>query len=204
MRLFLLGATGRTGAQILDVALARGHQVTAYVRSPHKLPRADVAVVRGDPLRTDDLARAMAGHDAVISALGLPAREALRPSNRMAEFAAATIAAMQTAQVRRLAIVSAAVLFPLTGPSASFFRWFLRHHARDLAAMEAVVEASPFEWTIARPGRLVASPAEAYRSQRAAFPRGKLSMSTRAVAAFLVDAVEQRSHCGEIVGLAAA
>lgn len=205
MHLFLLGATGRTGAQILDVALARGHQVTAYVRSPHKLePSERLAVVRGDPLNTTDLAAAMVGHDAAISALGLPAREALRPSNRMAEFAGATVAAMQLADVRRLAIVSAAVLFPLAGPAAMFFRWFLRHHARDLAAMEAVVEASPFEWTIARPGRLVASPAEAYRWQRAAFPPGRLSMSTRAVAAFLVDAVERRDHCREIVGLAAA
>ena len=146
----------------------------------------------------------VAGHDAVISALGLPPREALRPSNRMTEFAAATVAAMQTAQVSRLAIVSAAVLFPLTGPAAMFFRWFLRHHARDLAAMEAVVAASPFEWTIARPGRLVSSPAETYRSERSAFPPGRLSMSTRAVAAFLIDAVEQRSHCGEVVGLGAA
>jgi uncharacterized protein YbjT (DUF2867 family) len=206
MHLFLLGATGRTGAQILDVALARGHQVTAYVRSPHKLGRTDprLAVVRGDPLNTAELAPAMAGHDAVVSALGLPPREALRPSNRMAEFAGATVAAMHEAAIQRLAIVSAAVLFPLTGPAAMFFRWLLRHHAHDLAAMEAVVAATPFEWTIARPGRLVASHAEAYRWQHAAFPAGRLSMSTRAVAAFLVDAVERREHCREIVGLAAA
>jgi putative NADH-flavin reductase len=206
MRLFLLGATGRTGSQILDVALARGHAVTAFVRSPQKLVRADerLSVVRGDPLQVDELAGAMPGHDAVVSALGLPAREALRPSNRMAEFAAATIAAMERAQVRRIAIVSAAVLFPLSGLQYAFFRWLLRHHARDLTAMEAVIEASPFEWTIARPGRLVASSDESYRSKTGAFPAGRLSMSARAVAAFLLDCVERSEHRGEIVGLGAA
>ena len=39
MRLFILGATGKTGTQIVDVALARGHQVTAFVRSPAKITR---------------------------------------------------------------------------------------------------------------------------------------------------------------------
>src|SRR5215467_6664558 len=34
MRLFILGATGRTGAELVDQALARGHAVTAFVRAP--------------------------------------------------------------------------------------------------------------------------------------------------------------------------
>lgn len=37
---FLLGATGRTGLPFLEQALARGHAVTVFVRSPTKLPAA--------------------------------------------------------------------------------------------------------------------------------------------------------------------
>ena len=206
MRLFLLGATGNTGTQIVDLALARGHSLTAFVRSPHKITRQHPAlrVVEGDPLRADALAQALAGHDAVLSALGPPAREAFRPSNLMAEFAASTVAAMKTASVGRLGIVSAAVLFPMKGLYFAFFRWLLRHHARDLVAMEAVVRATPFDWTIARPPRLVRSPAERYVGARDALPAGARSMSFRAVAAFLLDCIEKRTHAREVVGLASA
>jgi putative NADH-flavin reductase len=203
MRLFVLGATGRTGAHILDLALARGHQVTAFVRSPQKITRKDEAltVIAGDPLRADELARALPGHDAVLSVLAPPGREGLRPSTLMAEFAASTVAAMKTAGVNRLGIVSAAILFPLKGLRFAFFRWLLRHHARDLVAMEAVVQATPFDWTIARPARLIESPLEKYRSQRDALPAGGKPMSFRAVAAFLLDSVEGHAHSREIVGL---
>jgi putative NADH-flavin reductase len=204
MRLFVLGATGKTGTQIVDLALARGHHLTAFVRSPQKIARRDKAltVIEGDPLRVDQLARALPGHDAVLSAIGPPAREAFRPNTLLAECAASTVAAMNTARVRRLAIVSAAVLFPEKGVRFAFFRWFLRHHARDLVAMEAVVRATDFDWTIARPPRLVKSPEEKYRSERDALPVHGWAMSFRAVASFLVDCVEQHTHAREIVGLA--
>lgn len=202
-RLFLLGATGTVGSHVLDLALERGHAVTAFVRSPQKITtRHDrLNVVAGSPLDVAPLAAAMAGHEAVISTLGLPPREALRPSTRMAEFAATTVAAMARTNIDRLAIVSAAVLFPLRGLGARFFRWFLRNHARDLAAMEDVVTATPFAWTIARPGRLVRSSDVGYRSEDGAYPPGPLSMSARAVAAFLLDSVEQERHVRAVVGL---
>lgn len=205
MKLFLLGATGRTGRQILDLARAHGHEVTAFVRSPQKLAATPgVRVVGGDPLDRDALAAAMAGHDAVLSALGLPPRQALRPSTLMTEFAATTVAAMTLAGVRRLGIVSAAVLFPEKGLFFAFFRWLLRHHARDLRAMEEVIRAGDVEWTIARPPRLTGGPDEGFRAAVDALPAGGLAMSFRAVAAFLLDAVERREHVREIVGLAKA
>ena len=117
MRILLLGATGHTGLEVLDIALARGHEVTAYVRSPEKLRRSEahLKVVTGDALDVERLSTALAGHDAVISTLGLPPRQALRASSFMAESAAATVSAMKRAGVSRLAILSAAVLFPERG-----------------------------------------------------------------------------------------
>jgi uncharacterized protein YbjT (DUF2867 family) len=201
-KLLVLGATGNIGAHVIDLALARGHQVTAFVRSPAKITRRDPAlsVVPGDPLRADRLAEALAGHDAVVSALGPPAKEAFRPSTLMAEGAASTVAAMSMTGVRRLAIVSAAMLFR-AGPAFAFFRWLLRQHVRDLVAMEAVVTATSLDWTIARPPRLVRTTEERYRSAAGAMPPGGLSLGFRAVGAFLLDCVEQRAHLGEIVGL---
>jgi putative NADH-flavin reductase len=205
LRLFVLGATGHIGTNVVDLALARGHRVTAFVRSPRKIQRTHAAltVLEGDPLSTDALARAMTDHDAVLSSIGPPPRDALRPCTLMAEAAASAVAAMTAAGVGRLAIVSAAVLFPDRRLSFRFFQWFLRHHARDLVAMEAVVRAARFDWTIARPPRLVHTQDESYRASRDGLPAGAFSMSYRAVAAFLVDCAAQRAHAGEIVGLGA-
>jgi putative NADH-flavin reductase len=204
MRIFVLGATGRTGKHLLDLGLARGHRLTAFVRSPQKITRRDSAlsVVQGDPLRVDQLATALAGHDAVLSALGPAGREAFRPSTLLAECAASTVAAMATAGVERFVVVSAALLFPEKRLSFTLFRWLIKHHLRDLVAMEAVLQASRCDFTIARPPRLVEARDESYRSRGGALPAGAAVMSFRAVAAFMLDCVEQRSHGREIVGLA--
>jgi putative NADH-flavin reductase len=204
MRLFVIGANGRTGMEILDLARARGHEATAFVRSPEKLEQmANIRVVRGDPLQTASIASALPGHDAVLSAIGPHARDALlRPTTLLADCARATVDAMTATGVRRLAIVSAAVLFPEKGLDFMFFRWLLRHHARDLDAMERIVRASGLDWTIARPPRLTQLRDASFVAARDTLPAGGRVMSFRSVAAFMLDAVERRSHVAEVVGLA--
>ncbi len=204
MRLFILGANGKTGTQLVDLALARGHEVTAFVRSPGKITRRHprLEVRRGDPHRVDELASALPGHDVVLSALGVRPPKAFRPHTLVQECAASTVAAMTRAGVKRLVLVSVAVLFPLKGLRFAFFRRLLTHVMRDLGAAEQIVRATPLDWTIARPPRLIETSAEAYRSTRDALPAGGFSMSFRAVAAFMLDAVEHRAHVHEIVGLA--
>ncbi|MDB5218057.1 MAG: Flavin reductase [Myxococcaceae bacterium] len=203
MRIFILGATGKTGAQLIDVALARGHSVTAFVRSPHKIERRHerLAVVKGDPLNVDELASALPGHDAVLSALGLPPPGAFRPHTLVEHGAASAVAAMTRAGVDRIVLVSAAVLFPEKGFVFAFFRWILTHIARDLLAAENILRATSLAWTIARPPRLSSGADETYRSARDALPTGGRAMSFRGVATFMLDAVEQRTHIRETVGL---
>ncbi len=204
MRLFILGASGKTGTQLIDLALARNHEVTAFVRSPEKITRQHplLNVQRGDPHSVDALASALPGHDAVLSALGVRPPQAFRPHTLVEDCAASTVAAMTRAGVRRLVLVSVAVLFPEKGLRFAFFRWLLTQIVRDLAAAEQIVRATSLDWTIARPPRLVDGSDKAYRSRRDALPAGGFSMSFRAVAAFMLDAVEQRTHVHEIVGLA--
>jgi putative NADH-flavin reductase len=204
MRLFVIGATGHTGTHVIDLALARGHAVTAFVRSPHKIARQHerLAIVRGDPRSTDELARALPGHDAVVSALGVRPPQAFRRHSLVADCAASTVAAMTRAGVGRLLLVSAAVLFPLEGLRFAFFRWLLANIARDLGAAEEIVRAAPLGWTIVRPPRLVEGRDERYRTERDALPVAGLVMSFRAVAAFMLDAAERGAHVQETVGLA--
>jgi putative NADH-flavin reductase len=204
MRLFLLGATGRTGSALLTRALCRGHDVTAFVRSPHKLsPQARLHIVQGDPRDTAAQARAMseARPDAVLSAIGPAARDAFSPSTLLTDCAASTVAAMTTAGTSRLAIVSAAMLSTTRGAQLAFMRWFLRHHVRDLATMEAVVKASGLAFTVARPPRLIDVDDDQYRSCDDAMPARFRATSFKAVAAFLLDAVERETHVGALCGV---
>jgi putative NADH-flavin reductase len=201
MRLFILGANGRTGAQLVDLALSRHHDVTAFVRSKDRITRraAGLRVVVGDPRRAEDLARALPGHDAVLSALG--SRSAFRPSSLLEECAASTTHAMIRTRTRRLVLVSAATLFPPGGLVARFFRWLFKHVVRDTIAAEHIVRSTSLDWTIARPPRLVHGDATSYRSAVSQLPSRASSISFRALAAFMLDAVEQRTHHGEVVGL---
>jgi len=202
MRLFVIGANGKTGSEIVSLALTRGHQVTAFVRSPQKLsPAKSLTTVRGDPPDAASMAAALPGHDAVLSAIGPHPREALRPSTLLTDCARATVQAMTASGVGRIVIVSAAVLFPEKGLYFAFFRWLTKHHARDLRSMESVVQASGLAWTIARPPRLTRTPVVSFRAMRDALPSGSRAMSFRSVAAFMLDAVERRAHLNEVVGL---
>src|SRR4051794_23817215 len=72
MKLFVIGATGRTGQEIVQQALARGHQVTAFFRSPENITAKSerLTVLKGNVLDENQLFNAMQNHDAVISTLG--------------------------------------------------------------------------------------------------------------------------------------
>jgi len=69
MNIALIGATGFVGTPVLAELMARGHQVTALARTPSKIaPQPGLTVVAADVLDAAQVAQAVAGHDAVISA----------------------------------------------------------------------------------------------------------------------------------------
>lgn len=69
MKVALIGATGFVGAPVLAELLSRGHAVTVLARNPGKLPaQPGLTVVAADALDAAQVAAAVAGHDAVVSA----------------------------------------------------------------------------------------------------------------------------------------
>ena len=73
MKIALIGATGFVGSKVLAEALQRGHQVTALVRNPAKLAPQDSVTARAvDVADAGQVARAVIGHDCVVSAFNAP------------------------------------------------------------------------------------------------------------------------------------
>jgi farnesol dehydrogenase len=73
MRLFITGATGYLGRELLEALLARQHDITALVRSPQRaagLPEG-VRAVQGSIEDPESYRRALPGHDVFVHAAAL-------------------------------------------------------------------------------------------------------------------------------------
>lgn len=200
MRLFVLGATGRTGSALVAQGLARGHEITAFGRSAFGGKAKSLHVVVGNPMHANDLAEVLPGNDAVLSALGT---RGLGATSVLADGVRATIEAMHCTGVRRLVIVSSSLLDSNIGWFARFIsRTFLRHHAQDQRAMEKQVTESDLDWTVLRAprfnngaftGRYVVG-VDSEETETSGVP-----MSREDVACMMLDAAERGNHVKRIV-----
>jgi putative NADH-flavin reductase len=202
MKVFLLGATGGTGEELQKQACLRNHQVTAFVRSPEKIAGRDerLTVIGGNPRNANELAAAMVGHDVVLSALGPRSNhdDALLP-----DCTRSIIEAMVRSGVRRVLVMSAALLFPDLGFfPAGLLRFLIRGSLRGAREAERLLMESDLTWTIVRPGRLINGPlTREYRSGSGYLPPKPRAIARADVAHFLVDELERRAHQRAIVGL---
>ncbi len=171
-RILVLGATGATGREVVDQALAAGHHVTAFVRQP---PMLDTVV--GDPV--DDvaaLAVAAKGQDAVISALGntLALRDGRHPKI-LARAARTLVGAAADAGVARAVVMlsyGSAATAPLAPPLIRLLgKTVLRKDFDDLARAVRVLESSTLDWTVCHFGALVDGPRTGLATASAALTR---------------------------------
>jgi len=150
MKLIVFGATGATGLSLIDQALAAGHEVTAFVRSPFE---SRAQVVQGSVLDPAQVEAAIRGHDAVFSCLGT---RPWRHTDICSQGIASILPAMQAAGVRRLIAMSTQGI----GDSkvGAFARvgvaLVLRKAFADKARMEDKIAATDLDWIVVRPGLL--------------------------------------------------
>jgi putative NADH-flavin reductase len=223
MKLTIFAASGGIGRQVLEQALAAGHDVTAVVRNPKKLTREEeeLRIVSADLAAADPavLESAVAGADAVLSGLG--ARKASE-AGIASQGTRAIVRAMQATGVRRLVVVSAAPVStvpspgrpkpPKHDPGDGFFmrnllspltKAALRKPYADLALMEDVVQESRLDWTIVRPPRLTNGPLTGtYRTAYGQNPRRGIFVSRADVAHLMLRALEQPETIKQTIGIA--
>lgn len=201
MKLLVLGATGGIGRAVVDQLLERGHRVTAFVRSPEKvvLRHERLNVVGGAPQDPDALARTLAAHDAMVSALGPRSR---KDDQLLPECTQSMIEAMHRTGVRRLLTVSTGLLFPNVGLLGLVFRMLLHRTLRGAAQAERLLQESDLDWTVVRAVRLTDGPRTRHcRTFTERLPPGPKAIARADVADMLVEALENGAHLRTIVGV---
>lgn len=223
MKLTIFGATGGIGGQLLDQAVAAGHEVTAVVREASRLaPRRNgVRVVTADLADPAPgmLESAVAGADAVLSGVG---PRAMTKAGVAEQGTRAIVRAMEATGARRLVVVSAAPISTVPSPGrphppkhdpgegflmrnllTPFARTVMRERYADLALMEDVLRASDLDWTIFRPPRLTNGPLTgAYRTALGRNLLGGAVVSRADVAHAMLAAVGQPATSRQEVGIA--
>jgi putative NADH-flavin reductase len=203
MKLTVFGASGGIGTQLVRQGIARGHSMTAITRRPVDLG-CDVVVAELDDAAA--IAAAVAGRDAVLSALGIRVLElrARRTRDRaarstvQADGARAQVTAMRATGVRRLVSVDAAGRVADEGDGAltrvlvkPLLQRVLREGFEDLAEAERVLRASELDWTLIAPPRLTDGPHRPYRTVLDVNVRGARTLSRADVADAMFRALEE-------------
>ncbi|MEW2358853.1 SDR family oxidoreductase [Spirillospora sp. NPDC029432] len=211
MRITVFGATGGTGVEVVRQALAAGHEVTAVVRDPARLPaelRERAEVVQADVMDPEAIRPAVAGRDAVISALGPRGRG---PTTICTDGIRSIAAACEAAGVRRVLMVSASGLAADAGDGAvtryvvkpMILQRLLRHAFADMSEAESVLGGTKLDWTVVRPPRLLDKPGKGtYRRALDLNVRRGFQIPRADVATALLDHVQDQGSVRHIVTIA--
>jgi putative NADH-flavin reductase len=209
MRILILGASQGTGALAAKTALGRGHHVTAFARSPHKLmlEHERLRKLQGDFHDRASVAAAVPGHDALIITASATKLSGFKANpNYFSQGTGYAIEAMKAHGVRRLVVLSALG----TGDSRRLFNFVmdklvisfvLKAPYADHERQEALVRQSGLDWVIARPTRLTNGPARKRYVKQTAIVKVPGSISRADVADFLVEAAEVDTFIGKAVQL---
>ena len=206
MKILVFGATGPSGQRLVQQALSQGHEVTAFARNPDAVSvDKRVRIVAGDTTRdAEQIAEAMRGQEAVVSALGR--RKTLRSDNLIARSMHLILPAMEQAGVRRLVVMSAfgvggslrdAPLIPRI-----MYSVLLADIFADKKAAEDQIRRSSLDWTIAYPVLLTDGPLTGhYRVGERLELRGVPKISRADVAHFMLAEMKTRAFVRKVAVL---
>ena len=204
MKIALIGATGFVGSAILKEALDRGHEVTAIVRHPEKLPaHAKLHAKKGDVYNAEEVSRLVAGHDAVISAFN-PGWKNPNLYEDQVRGTTAIIAAVKRAGVKRVLWVGGAGGLEIKPGAQSvdtpeFPKDWKQGSLATREALNLLRKESSLDWSYLSPSADL-SPGQRTgkfrlgKDQLLTDANGKSHISTQDYAMAMIDEVEQPKH----------
>ncbi len=209
MKILVIGASQGTGALAVKAALDKGHEVTAFARSPEKLTleHANLKKLKGDFHQSASVSAAVEGHDAVIITASATRLSAFKDNpHYFSQGTGYVIDAMKKYGVKRLSVLSAlgtgesrALLNPIV--RLLLVNFILKLAFVDHERQEEQLRQSGLEWIVARPGRLTNGPAKHAYVKKTAIESVPSAISRADVADFLVTACEIPDWNGRAVQL---
>ena len=165
MNITIFGGTGAAGLLVVQKALAGGHQVTVFARTPSKIPfqNEKLTIVKGELTETDKIDTAVKGANAVISVLGPVGKtKGLIVSSGIKII----IAAMEKYGVKRL-IATATPSYKDSNDKFQFgfamgvllVKKLLKDTYEDIVETGSLIANSHLDWTIVRLPMLSKKPA---------------------------------------------
>ncbi len=207
MNVIIFGATGGTGRNAVQRALASGHHVTAFARRPEAIETRHerLSVAQGDVLDPTKVAAALKGQEAVLSALGPPA--GTHPGTLISDGLRNIVAAMKSVGARKL-VFESGLMIGGRGLSAvgrlmiRAFRAMNHSLYEDKVRAEAIICDSGLDWVMVRPPML------AHKEARGTYRAGvdlaaslTKAMAHADVADFMVKALTEAQWNGKAVEL---
>lgn len=210
--LALFGVTRGIGLLLLQRALQAGHSVRVLVRDAAAFEarlstlslasdaRSRVHIHEGDALRDDDVRAVVRGTNAVLSALGAPARS---NSKVRSEGTAVIARVMQQEGVDRIVAVSVYGAADTRTSLPFFLRWvifpfYLNKAVAEHERQERILQDSGLAWTAVRPPNLVDDDTSGSDVELVhglgVVPGMSMEVSRDEVAAFMLDAVESQRY----------
>ncbi|MFK3939237.1 NAD(P)-dependent oxidoreductase [Alkalihalobacillus sp. NPDC078783] len=205
MKILILGATGRVGGELLQLALKDQHDVTVLARDLEKLQRTDenLHVVQGNVLNKEDLQKAIADAEIVISALSTDGTTTLSASTPL------ILDAMEDAGIKRIITIgTAGILQSRTHPELLRYQSPESKRKTTRAAEEhhkayQTLEQSNLEWTIVCPTYLPdGERIGKYRVEKDFLPNQGVKISVKDTAEFAYDQLTDPSYLRARVGIA--
>jgi putative NADH-flavin reductase len=207
MKLLVVGASQGTGAWAVKAALARGHQVSAFSRTPSKL-----AVEHGNLVRLSgsfhdaaQVSSAVSGHEAIIVTASATSLAGFKEKpDYFSHGTRLVIDAMKQHHVKRLVVLSALGVGESRSLANVALRFLvidglLKRPFADHVVQERLTRESGLEWVIAQPGRLTDGPALGTYVTKTELAPVPSSISRADVADFLVRACETGEFVGKTV-----
>jgi putative NADH-flavin reductase len=208
VRVTVFGSTGHVGRLIVALAVAEGHDVTAFARDPARLAaiRSErLCVVVGELADSSAVDRAVEGADVVVSALGPGARVR---RGELADGMRTVLDAMATHGVRRLvALSTASVQDSADRPDLAYallvFAVRILFHGAyaEVRGVADVVRESRADWTLVRVGLLWGGSDSGVRAGR--YGRGEvgLRVSRAGLARVMLDLATSGEHLHEALAV---
>jgi putative NADH-flavin reductase len=151
----IIGATGSSGKEVVNLALEANYKVTVLARNPSRVePQNNLVIVAGDVTNVESLIAAFRNVDAVVSCFG--PGNGRKPGNIMSVGTANIVRACEQTGVSRLIFMSG--ILQTTGSELTFLnrlglkfiRLFFKEVYRDKVIAETSIQKSSLDWVIIR------------------------------------------------------